>query len=173
MKQKRMKTSKQKRGDPYKKTDSTFPLAIYGCIDSASRKLLWLRIWVSNSDPKIIGRWYLDYLYESRILPSILRLDKGTETGIMATMQAFLHRNHRHMDPGDTVIYGPSTSNQVSAFCLVKLTKRGASRGQGLTHLPNFVSSPHSDISTLICLAQKNLLVLYMLSTLLSLVCIF
>ena len=82
--------------------NSTFPLAIYGCIDSASRKLLWLRIWVSNSDPKIIGRWYLDYLYESRILPSILRLDKGTETGIMATMQAFLHRNHRDMDPGDT-----------------------------------------------------------------------
>lgn len=93
--------------------NSTFPLAVYGCIDSASRKLLWLRVWVSNSDPKIIGRWYLDYLYESRILPSCLRLDKGTETGIMATMHAFLHRDHGGMDPDDRVIYGPSTSNQV------------------------------------------------------------
>ena len=27
----------------------TFPLAVYGCIDTTSRKLLWLRIWVTNS----------------------------------------------------------------------------------------------------------------------------
>ena len=94
--------------------NSTFPLAVYGCIDSASRKLLWLHAWVSNSDPRIIGHWYLDYLYESKILPSYLRLDKGAETGIMATMDAFLPRNHGDIDPNDTVIYGPSTSNQVS-----------------------------------------------------------
>ena len=97
----------------------TFPLAIYGCIDTASRKLLWLRIWDSNSRPQLIGRWYLDYLYESRVLPAFLRIDKGTETGIMATMQAFLRRNCQDLDdPTDSVIYGPSTSNQV---CVVYL----------------------------------------------------
>ena len=32
--------------------NSTYPLAIYGCIDTASRKLLWLRIWVTNSHPR-------------------------------------------------------------------------------------------------------------------------
>ena len=48
--------------------NSTYPLAIYGCIDTASRKLLWLRIWVSNSDPRVIGRWYLEYLYETRTM---------------------------------------------------------------------------------------------------------
>jgi hypothetical protein len=32
----------------------------------------------------------------------------------MATMHAFLRGNHGDMDPDDTVIYGPSTSNQVS-----------------------------------------------------------
>lgn len=39
--------------------NSTFPLAIYGCIDTASRKILWLKIWVSNSDPNEldIGTW--------------------------------------------------------------------------------------------------------------------
>lgn len=26
--------------------NSTFPLAIYGCMDTASRKLLWLRVWL-------------------------------------------------------------------------------------------------------------------------------
>ena len=93
--------------------NSTFPLAVYGCIDTPSRKLLWLRVWVTNSSPKVVGRWYLEYLYESRVMPSILRLDKGTETGIITTMHAFLRQSHGDMNPCDTVIYGPSTSNQV------------------------------------------------------------
>ena len=93
--------------------NSTFPLAVYGCIDTASRKLLWLRVWVTNSDPKVVGRWYLEYLYESRVPPSILRLDKGTEMEIITTMQAFLRQSHGNIYQCDTVIYGPSTSNQV------------------------------------------------------------
>ena len=100
--------------------NSTFPLAVYGCIDTASRKLLWLRIWVTNSDPKVIGRWYLEYLYEARIMPSMIRLDRGTETGTMATIHAFLRRNHDDMDdPCESIIYGPSTSNQVSTYLFV------------------------------------------------------
>ena len=38
----------------------TFLLAIYGAMDTASRKILWLKLWVSNSDPKRIGKWYID-----------------------------------------------------------------------------------------------------------------
>ena len=91
----------------------TFPIGVYGCIDTASRKLLWLRVWTGNSDPKLIGRFYLDYLYESRMIASKIRIDKGTETGKMATLHAFLRRHHGDMDPLDTVIYGPSTANQV------------------------------------------------------------
>ena len=97
--------------------NSTFPLAIYGCLDTASRKMLWLRVWTSNSNPQIIGRWYLEYLFESRVMASIIRLDKGTETGTMATMHAFLRSKHDDdMDPEDTVVYGPSTSNQVYQY---------------------------------------------------------
>ena len=40
--------------------NSTFPLAVYGVIDTASRRLLWLRAWVTNSNPIIVGRWYLE-----------------------------------------------------------------------------------------------------------------
>ena len=92
---------------------STFPIAIYGCMDTCSRKLLWLRAWVSNCDPKLIGKWYLEYLYDTRVISAMLRVDKGTETGTMATMHAFLRRHHGDMDPDETVCYGPSTSNQV------------------------------------------------------------
>lgn len=96
--------------------NSTFPLAVYGCMDTASRKLLWLKVWVSNHDPKLIGRWYLEHLYETKIISAMLRVDKGTETGTMATMHAFLRRCHKEMDPLETVIYGPSTSNQIERW---------------------------------------------------------
>ena len=43
-----------------------------------------------------------------------MRLDKGTKTGTMATMHAYIHQfNAADTNPHDTVIYGPSTSNQV------------------------------------------------------------
>ena len=104
--------------------NSTFPLAIYGSIDTASRRIMRLRLWVTNSDPKIAGRWYLEYSYESMRLPSILRIDRGTETGVMATMHAYLRRNHGVMDPTDTVVFGPSTANQVKLHFLLKLYKK-------------------------------------------------
>ena len=81
----------------------TFPIAIYGCIDTASQKLLWIKVWTSNSNPDLVGRWYFEHLYESRILARVLRIDKGTETGNLATIHAFLRQK-----------YGPSTANQVS-----------------------------------------------------------
>ena len=99
--------------------NSTFPLAIYGCMDTASRKLLWLKVWTSNSDPQLIGRWYLEYLFESRVMASIIRLDKGTETGTIATMHAFLRRHHQDdINPMHSMIYGLSTSNQVSKLII-------------------------------------------------------
>ena len=71
--------------------NSTFPLAIYGSIGTASRKILWLKIWTGNSDPKRITRWYLEYLYENKTIASHIRII-------------------------DTVIHGPSTSNQVCHY---------------------------------------------------------
>lgn len=98
--------------------NSTFPLAIYGAVDTASRKIIWLKIWTSNSDPKRIGLWYLEYLYSTKRIASILRMDKSTETGTMATMHAYLRQQHGDIDePSDTVVYGPSTANQVK-LCL-------------------------------------------------------
>ena len=57
---------------------STFPLAIYVCLDSASRRLLWLRIWTDNCYPKHVARWYLDYLYETRVTAANIGIDKGS-----------------------------------------------------------------------------------------------
>ena len=96
--------------------NSTFPLAIYGSIDTASGKLMWLRIWVTNCDPNIIGRWYLEYLYQTRRLPSILRVDRGTDGS--NGYHAYLRRNHGDMDAMNTLVLGPSTANQVRSQIL-------------------------------------------------------
>ena len=67
---------------------STFPLAIYGYIDTASRKILFLKVWTFNSNPIFVGRWYFEYLYKSKILPNYIRIDKGTETANFSAMHA-------------------------------------------------------------------------------------
>jgi hypothetical protein len=95
-----------------------FPLAVYGCIDTASRKLLWLKVWTRNCDPEVIGRWYFEWLYETQKIAAKIRVDCGTETGIMATLHAFLRSRHADSMPsGEAVIYGPSTANQVRLCC--------------------------------------------------------
>ena len=67
----------------------TFPLAVYGCYDTASRKVMFIKAWKSNSDPNLVGRWYFDHLYNTRIISSKLRIDRGTETGLLATLHVF------------------------------------------------------------------------------------
>lgn len=45
---------------------SMFPLCIYGGQDTYSGRMNFLRIWTTNNNPQIIGRFNFDYLYESR-----------------------------------------------------------------------------------------------------------
>ena len=93
----------------------TCPLAIYGCLDTVSLKLLWLRVWVTNSDPQSTVKYYLDYLFQAKVMASFIRFDQGTKTGMMATVHTFLHDNlGSNIDPIKSVIYGPSTSSQVN-----------------------------------------------------------
>ena len=60
--------------------NSIFPLALYGCMDTASLKLLFIRDWTPNNNPVYPARWYFEYLYESKTLPDYIRIDKRWET---------------------------------------------------------------------------------------------
>ena len=51
------------------------------------------------------------YLFFIQVISKYLRLDKGTETGHMATIHAFLRQEED--EEADTVFYGPSTNNKV------------------------------------------------------------
>ena len=39
--------------------NSTFPLGVHGCIDTFSRKILFLFVCYSNSDSLVLGKMYL------------------------------------------------------------------------------------------------------------------
>lgn len=46
--------------------NSTFPLAVYELQDVFSGYILYLKLWTSNSDLKLVGRWYLEHLYKTK-----------------------------------------------------------------------------------------------------------
>ena len=78
--------------------NSTYPIAIYGSLDACIRKLLWIKVWMSNSDPNVLGKWYPEYLMQTNVMPRTLRVNWGSETGKMAAVHAFLHRNRSEFD---------------------------------------------------------------------------
>ncbi|XP_067301218.1 uncharacterized protein [Pseudorasbora parva] len=89
-----------------------FGVAISGCIDGFSRKVMWLRSGSSNNDPVVIAYYYLQCVSDFG-LPARLRTDCGTENGTMAAIHCALRAQqtddfagaHSHM-------YGTSTANQ-------------------------------------------------------------
>ena len=75
---------------------------------------MWLSIRNTNSNPLLIGKLYLEGLMETKIFPSHFRLDKGTETTKMSAMHSWLRSLQSDLEnPTDSIIFGPSSSNQV------------------------------------------------------------
>ena len=61
----------------------------------------------------------LNLLFLSQVISDNLRLDKGTETGHMATIHSYLRKHGDAASNGtEAVHYGPSTSNKVLVYCL-------------------------------------------------------
>jgi len=93
---------------------STWNLRILGYF---LRKIVFLTVIFSNSDPNVIGRKYFDFLYTYRHMPRYLRVDRGNETGIMTAIHAYLIGQVGDFDdPIDSVIFGKSTSNKIERW---------------------------------------------------------
>ena len=79
---------------------------IDGCIDSWSRKIMWLKVTKSINHPDIIASFFLNCVEELRSCPVKLRTDCGTENGVMAAMQCTFQQS------ADAHMYGSSAANQ-------------------------------------------------------------
>ena len=86
---------------------------MYGCIDTASLKVIWLRIWTDNCDPKRIADGIL--ITSLRIAPARLKINnKDSGTADIATMHTFLRCSHGDLeDCSGSVTLGKSTANQI------------------------------------------------------------
>ena len=90
-----------------------YEFPIHGCIDGFSRRILWLEIVKSNNDPHVVGKLFIKCVKEMQFCPTLLRTDRGTENGIMATIQCFLRRNHTDsLSELKAHRYGSSHTNQ-------------------------------------------------------------
>lgn len=56
-----------------------FQFAIYGCIDSFSKKIIWLHVASTNNNPGVIAYYYLNTLKKLKFIPRLIRSDFGTE----------------------------------------------------------------------------------------------
>ncbi len=90
-----------------------YGICINGAIDGYSRRILWLEVGPSNSDPRIIASYYLQTVRQLQCVPCMLRCDLGTENKHLEKLQPFF--TERYDDPysGEaSFLYGKSTANQ-------------------------------------------------------------
>jgi hypothetical protein len=70
-----------------------FGFCINGCIDGFSRKIIWLDVYNNNSNPRIIGGYYINAVSKMNGCPKILRGDFGTENSYVRDFQRLLRGN--------------------------------------------------------------------------------
>ncbi|KAL6465061.1 hypothetical protein MHYP_G00273790 [Metynnis hypsauchen] len=88
-----------------------YGICINASIDGFSRKIIWLNAYTTNSNPKVIGDYYIEAVQRLRGCPRVVRGDLGTENGHVRGFQRFLVP----MNPNDTLdsyMEGASTGNQ-------------------------------------------------------------
>lgn len=85
-----------------------YGLCISGCIDGFSRKLIWLNVYNTNNNPRIIGGYFLQAVEECGGCPRIVRGDYGTENGHIRALQEVLHNSQAER----VYFEGASTTNQ-------------------------------------------------------------
>ena len=90
-----------------------YGIAINGCIDGYSRKIIWLEANTTNSDPKVIANYFVTAVQRKGGCPRRIRADLGTENSHIEQIQIFLRRDHGDELAGDrSFLYGKSTHNQ-------------------------------------------------------------
>jgi hypothetical protein len=82
-----------------------YGLCINGCIDGFSRCIIWLNVFHTSSDPRVVAGYFMEAVSDKKGCPYFVRGDRGTENGHVAKMQEFLTER-------ESFIYGRSTANQ-------------------------------------------------------------
>ena len=66
---------------------------IHAAIDGCSRKILWLVVSCSNNDPSVVSSYFINGIEELKLLPTIIRSDRGSENTVVGGMQRHLRQH--------------------------------------------------------------------------------
>ena len=95
-----------------------FDFSLHGCIDSFSRRLVWLEVSSSNKKPEIIGKFYLDAVSQLESISKKLKADDGTEHAIFQPIHILLRDSVGDNNSVNLFSIVPSTHNQrIEAYC--------------------------------------------------------
>ena len=86
-----------------------FGLCIHGCIFGYSRKIIWLNVYKSNNNPRVIAGYFLEAIQQYGGTARIIRGDFGTENTLVKQFQRWFSRG---TEGTCTYIEGASTLNQ-------------------------------------------------------------
>ncbi|KAL2087589.1 uncharacterized protein LOC109138370 [Larimichthys crocea] len=90
-----------------------YGICLNGCIDGFSRKVMWLRAARTNSDPKVIGGYFVETLERCGGCPRLVRTDMGTENVVVRDIQRYLRRDDVDDRAAErSYVTGASTANQ-------------------------------------------------------------
>lgn len=90
-----------------------YGIAIHGCVDGFSRKILWLTASQTNNNPRNVAHNFVKHLKKYKRLPRMVRTDAGTENVIIHRIQMGLRFPHVDNVAGiNSVTIGRSTANQ-------------------------------------------------------------
>ena len=88
-----------------------FGLCVSGCVDGFSRKVIWLNVYTTNNNPKVIRGYYIESLEKLKACPTKVRGDCGTENVYVKQFQNFLLREGRN-EQQVAYLEGTSTANE-------------------------------------------------------------
>nr|GAT58506.1 predicted protein [Mycena chlorophos] len=80
--------------DQHDKWKPKFGLALHVGLDPFAGKLLWLNVWWTNSNPRLILKYYLDTVETLGYMPLITQSDPGVENFGMANAHTLLRQMH-------------------------------------------------------------------------------
>ena len=74
--------------------------------------MIWLKVFGTNSDPKVIASYYMDTMKFKKGCPARTRVDAGTENGHVCQMQREMRWDHVDELARKSCIVGSSNHNQ-------------------------------------------------------------
>lgn len=89
-----------------------FGFSIHGCIDSYSRRLIWLEVSSSNKVPELIARYYLEAITQLKGIPNKIKADDGTEHSLIEPIHISLRDSNGDCEALDTFSIVSSPVNQ-------------------------------------------------------------